>query len=131
MKTAKTLITSALGAGLAAAAFAGAGTAQAATNPEVWWDQLPYGLQAHVRVTAGEPAHCVYRADAVNNPFLPDYVHEFDTPGGTSQHDWIITAYGLPMAAIPTGTKWHTTVDCFLKDKPTIHGDFIQHHGRY
>jgi hypothetical protein len=131
MKTAKKImVTGAFGAALATAALASAGSAQAA-NPDVWWDQLPYGLQAHVRVDAFAPAHCVYRADAVNNPFLADYVHEFDTPGGVSQHDWIITAYGFPMAAIPTGTKWHTTVDCFIKDQPTIHGDFFQHDGRY
>jgi hypothetical protein len=130
------LVTSALGAGLAAAAvpailFAGAGTAQAMDPLTVWWDQQPYGLQAHVRTDAGSPAHCTYTADAVNNPWLANYVHAFDLPAGVAQHDWVITAYGFPMAAVPLGTLWHTTVDCFLKNNPAIHAPLFQQDSWY
>jgi hypothetical protein len=127
----KKLLTAVLAAAAAPAILmVGAGTAYAA-NPEVWWDQLPYGLQAHVRTDAFAPAHCTYRAHSTNNPWLPDYVHDFNQPSGVAQHDWVITAYGFPMAAIPTGTQWHTTVDCFIQDQPAIHGDFFQQDSTY
>jgi hypothetical protein len=90
--------------------FVGAGNAQA--GEYVWWDLLPYGLQAHVKNPGDEALHCRYNAEAVNNPWLPNYVHEFELPPAPAQHDWLITAYGFPFAAVPTGTNWHTTVVC-------------------
>lgn len=105
------MFTTHLGAAIAVAAvpaalFVSAGSANAGPL-DVWWDQTPLSITAHVADTLGVTSHCSYNSWAASTP-LPQapqgYFSSFTLP-----------AHGAWFAVIPglaTGTLWNVNVQC-------------------